>query len=401
KLIILLSMVIFLTCNAQTEEKKVQPEGMETLKAEKTKEEKSLQNSKNADNIEYLKPFDFTKGLYLSAFTVGSNKFETILDSAQAAGINTVVFDLKNMKGRIFFSVPQKDSLRRSRVKPVLNVQKTVKALHRRNMRAVARVVMFHDRYIASRDSTIRPRSTAGGVWQEYRRHGPSWLDPSLLEVQAELLSIVEEAAKNKVDEIQLDYVRFPTQGKVGEAEFDFMRKDSLLAKQDSLYKKRSKIDIITEFTRNVKNICNKYNITLSADVFAIVAWQRAADVENTGQDIARMTKNLDFIHPMIYSSHFSDGFGFRRDVANEPYHIVYKAAKLTKRHSSPSCRVAPYIQANRWRVNYKPEYIYAQLQAIEDLGLDGFILWDAANNYFDTLRWIRERNNSTSMKSE
>jgi hypothetical protein len=227
-------MVIFLTCNAQTEEKKVQPEGMETLKAEKTKEEKSLQNSKNADNIEYLKPFDFTKGLYLSAFTVGSNKFETILDSAQAAGINTVVFDLKNMKGRIFFSVPQKDSLRRSRVKPVLNVQKTVKTLHRRNMRAVARVVMFHDRYIASRDSTIRPRSTAGGVWQEYRRHGPSWLDPSLPEVQAELLSIVEEAAKNKVDEIQLDYVRFPTQGKVGEAEFDFMRKDSLLAKQDS-----------------------------------------------------------------------------------------------------------------------------------------------------------------------
>jgi hypothetical protein len=394
--IIFFCLAIFWACNPQIGKGETEADSSSVTKNTKL-ETDSLKINKPEkitpkDNIEHIKPYDYTKGIYLSAFTVGSSRFETILDSAQAAGINTVIFDLKNMKGSIFFSVSQKDSLRRSRVNPALDVKKVVKTLHARNMRAVARVVMFHDRFIAKHDSTVRPQSITGGPWQEYKRHGASWLDPSLPQVQAEVLAIVEEAAKNKVDEIQLDYVRFPTQGKLDEAVFDFMRKDSLLAKQDSLYKRRNKVDIIAAFVRNVKNICEKYNITLSADVFAIVAWQRAADVENTGQDIGKMTENLDFIHPMIYSSHFSDGFGFRHNVANEPYHIVYKAAKLTKRYSSEGCRVVPYIQANRWRVNYKPAYIYAQLQAVEDLELDGYLLWDAANNYYSTLRWIRKR---------
>lgn len=337
---------------------------------------------------------DFTRGIYLSGFTVGYNNYKAILDSAEATGINTVVFDLKDMKGNIFFALPENDPIKKKRISPIIDIPDFVKTLHKRNMRAVARIVMFHDRFLAKRDSLIRPRKSDGTVWQENRKGKPSWLDPSHPEVQKELLRIIEVVAKKGVDEIQLDYIRFPTQGKISEAIFQFQKEDSLFAIADSNYVFRTKSDIIEEFVKRAKEICLKYDVTLTGDIFAIVAWQRKVDISNTGQEISKMTKYLDAIHPMIYSSHFSKDFGFREKIYDEPYFIVFKGTKLTQKHSHKNCKVIPYIQANRWRVNFKPEFIYAQIQAVNNLDADGYILWNAANKYFDSFRWIRENLN-------
>lgn len=333
----------------------------------------------------------YTRGIYLTAYTVSSSKFYSILDSAQAAGINTVVFDLKNMNGNIFFSIPQKDILTDEKIKPIINIPKVVKALHKRKMKAVVRVVMFHDQYIAKCDSTLRPISSSGKYWKESKKRKPSWLDPSNSKVQKELLSILKKIAKSGVDEIQLDYIRFPTQGNISDAVFSFQIEDSLFAKADSNYVLREKYNIIENFIIQAKDICSKNNVSLTADVFAIVAWQRKSDIEVTGQDIEKMTKHLDAIHPMIYSSHFSADFGYREDVSNEPYFIMYKATKLTKKYSEPNCKVIPYIQANSWKVNYNREYIISQIKAIEDNKSDGYILWNASNRYFSTLNWLKK----------
>ena len=334
---------------------------------------------------------EYTRGIYLTAYTVSSSKFYSILDSAQAAGINTVVFDLKNMNGHVFFSMPQKDLLIEGKIKPIINIPKVVKALHKRKMKAVARVVMFHDQFTAECDSTLRPMSYSGKYWKENKKRKPSWLDPSNTKVQKELLSILKKIAKSGVDEIQLDYIRFPTQGSISDAMFSFQIEDSLFAKADSNYVIRTKSDIIEDFLSQAKDICSKYNVGLTADVFAIVAWQRKSDIAATGQDIEKMTKHLDAIHPMIYSSHFSDNFGYREDVSNEPYFIIYKATKLTKKYADQNCKVIPYIQANSWKVNYDREYIISQIKAIEDIKCNGYILWNASNRYFKTLNWLKE----------
>ena len=258
-------------------------------------------------------------------------------------------------------------------------------------MKAVARMVMFHDQIWASADSLIRPSLADGSEWSESKRRGPSWLDSSNKKVQQELLSLISKVASQGVDEIQLDYIRFPTQGNISNAIFDFQIEDFENSKADSLYVCRSKEDIIVDFVARAKSICNKYGVKLTADVFAIVAWQRAADIKYTGQNITRMSKYLNAIHPMIYSSHFADNFGFRKNVPNEPYHIMYKATKLSQKYSSSDCKTIPYIQANSWKVNYNSSYMIAQIKAIEDLGADGYILWNAANRYNETLRWIKE----------
>jgi len=368
---------------ADTLEKIVQPE-KQKIKTEQIKQEVTKK-------IEYKK---FTKGIYLTAYTINTPKFYAILDSAEAAGINTLIFDLRNMNGHVFFKMPQKGFLMSENIKPIVDIDKVVKAVHKRNMRAVARVVMFHDQLTAQRDSTLRPENVNGSAWKESKRKKASWLDSSNSEVQNTLLDIIEVIAKKGLDEIQMDYVRFPTQGKISEAVFAFQKEDSLKAKRDSTYILRQKSDIIMDFVSRAKRICNKYDVTLTADIFAIVSWQRSADINATGQDIKKMTKHLDAIHPMIYSSHFAKNFGFRENLYNEPYFIIYKGSVLSKKYADSKCRIIPYIQSNSWKVNYGYDYIAGQIQAVIDSDSDGYILWNASNRYYQTLRWIREFDN-------
>jgi hypothetical protein len=353
---------------------------------------KIIQESKGLlDQIENEENKKSIKGLYLTAYKTLSSDFYKILDLADSAQINTVVFDLKNMNGEVFFRTPQNQFLTSENLKPIIDIPKVVKTLHARNMKAVSRMVMFHDMFNAKRDSTIRPQNSDGTTWIESERRGPAWLDSSHPEVQNYLLGLIEQAAKFGVDEIQMDYIRFPTQGNSENASFYFQRADSLMMEQDSTYVPRTRADIITGFLRRAKKICEKYNVTLTADVFAIVAWQRQVDISSTGQDIKRMTEYLDFIHPMIYSSHFDANFGYRENIYNEPYFILYKGTQLTKNNSTSDCGVVPYIQANTWKVNYKKEYVISQIKAIEELNAGGYILWNSSNVYTKTLTWLKE----------
>ncbi len=381
-LFLFLLLFLFTNCTQKTEK-------IETKETQKTLIKKEKIHNHNIKQKPY--PDKFIKGIYLNAYTIASKKFDLILNGAKKAGINTVVFDLKNMNGNIFFKISYQNTMRQRRVLPIVDVNKTVDKLHDNNMRAVARIVMFHDQFLAKNDSLLRPKKKDNSIWQENKKGKPSWLDPSNPKVQDELLELIEKVAQTSVDEIQMDYIRFPTQGNIGDAVFYFQKEDQEFAKRDSLYVFRQKIDIIEDFISRAKNICLKYDVKLTGDVFAIVAWQSKIDVANTGQDMKRMTRHLDAIHPMIYSSHFTDNFAYRENAHNEPFYLMYNGTKLTQENSNKKCKVIPYIQANNWEVNYKPEYIYAQIRAIESCRANGFILWDASNNYLKTLQWIEK----------
>ncbi len=357
-----------------------------TIEQEKFFPDTLLHSVKSYRNINNLEP---VRGLYLSAYTIETSEFQNILNEIVSAGLNTVVFDLKNMKGELFFSTSQKRSLMHENIQPIINPSEVIKTLHGLNLRAVSRIVMFHDQFWASNQDDVRPQTVNGEPWIESERRGPSWLDPSHPQVQNYLLSLINEVASLGVDEIQLDYIRFPTQGNINNSVYYFQEEDRKYFAEDSTYTFRQKEDIITDFVARAYSLCNDHDVTLAADVFAIVSWQREKDISATGQNIRRLSQFLDSIHPMIYSSHFSNNFSFRENVRNEPYFLVYKAAKLTRLYSLPGCRVIPYIQANNYLVNYKRSYIYAQIEAINSLNLSGYLLWNSRNNYWSVLDWI------------
>src|SRR5262249_46507556 len=122
------------------------------------------------------------------------------------------------------------------------------------------------------------------------------WLDPSNENVQGYLSSVVDEALSFGVDEIQLDYVRYPTEG-VWDADFHLKEK------------KLAPADVITNFVKRIHEHTAKSGVPLSLDVFGVVAWRDPRDIEATGQDLRRLAPFIEAVSPMVYPSHFADGF--------------------------------------------------------------------------------------------
>ena len=86
-----------------------------------------LHSVKSYRNINILEP---VRGLYLSAYTIETSDFQNILNEIVSAGLNTVVFDLKNMKGELFFSTSQKRSLVHENIQLIISPSEVVKTLH-------------------------------------------------------------------------------------------------------------------------------------------------------------------------------------------------------------------------------------------------------------------------------
>lgn len=345
------------------------------------------------NNIKRKNRPEFMQGLYITAYRTRGNSFEDLLVNAKNSGINTIVFDLKEMQGDVYFSIKDYPQLQFTSSEPIININRLVEQIHSHGFYAVARLVQFYNISTAKKFPELQATHINGGYWNE-RENTPTWLDPSNPVVQSELLHIIDIVASSNVDEIQLDYVRFPTEGRLSNAVFYFEKIDEQRSIEDSLYIKREKRDIIRDYVRDVREVCDRHNVKLSADIFAIVAWQRKVDIRNTGQDIAYISPYLHNIHPMIYSSHFSDDFQFHtKDFIDKPYAIVKAGLEKTIRHSDSKSRIIPYLQAFGWRVNYNQEYMFDQLKATIESGSKGYILWNAGSSYNKALKWIKEWN--------
>lgn len=331
--------------------------------------------------------------MYLRTDIVAGANFDSLLTSASEAGINNIVFDVKDMKGKVYVDIKNCPTLISRSGDLKVDIAHIVAKIHARKMTATARMVAFHNTRAAEADSTICPKDSLGNRWIESDRKGPQWLDPSLKNVQSDLFSLIDLIVKAGIDEIQFDYIRFPTQGNIDAASFEFMRENERRLYRDSTYTPLTKMDIIAGFLHDVKEQNKHKKVKFTADIFAIVSWQNDADIKATGQDISRMSKYLAALHPMIYSSHFNNEFNYRQDVHNEPYDIIFKGVKRTFQNVDSRCKVIPYIQANSWQVNFKKEFIAAQVAACHDSGAGGFIFWNATVRYETTLSWLGEIN--------
>lgn len=357
----------------------------------------TLQNVEIEKKVYNRRPVpEFTQGLYVTAYTASLKKFDQLLAEAKASGINTIVFDIKEMQGDVYCEIRSDSTLHRFSEVKLWDIDTVIDKIHSYDMNAVARIVQFFNIASAKKYPELLIAHKSGGYWSE-KRGKLTWLDSSNPLVQSDLKALIKKVADTKVDEIQLDYVRFPTEGDLSQAQFYFQKIDAEKAQTDTSYVKRQKKDIIAQYLKDLKEICDEYQIRLSADIFAIVAWQRDVDIRNTGQDISMMTPHLNHLHPMIYSSHFARNFNYRsEDIYNHPYSIVKEGLDLTRQYSHPNCKVIPYLQAFNWKVNYTKTYLFDQFKAVIDSRCPGYILWNAGNHYTQTLSWVKEWNQNT-----
>jgi hypothetical protein len=323
--------------------------------------------------VEKTRPFPKdgeVRAIYLTGGTAGSARGIDLVRRWRQAGGNAVVFDIKDSDGTI--NIPFDHPLaRKLRSYPITNLPKYVRFLHSLDLHVIARQALFRDDNIAQHHSALAVQSRS--LHQPWRENGKLvWTDSSNKEVQDYNLALAKYVAGSGVDEIQFDYVRFPAEGNQADAQFAF-QKDP----------KMHRDDVIAGFLDRAYSELHPAGVLVSLDVFGIMAWQRQVDLSHTGQDIVKMARHCDVLSPMIYPSHFfgMDGYAAPGDA---PEHFIsISMDRFEKITAGSGVVLRPWLQAFRWRTRtYSPEYILKQVSTSNGHHGDGFLFWNAANDY-------------------
>jgi hypothetical protein len=309
-------------------------------------------------------------GIYLTAPMCGSTAVFDGVDRFVAVGGNGVVFDAKDIDGGVsFLSGHPLASWGRGRRHPVISEPKElVRRLHARRLWVVARIACFLDGDLGRSHPELALTDSSGAPWTE---RDQVWVDPTSSTVRSYNLTLACELAAAGVDEIQFDYVRFPTNGWRGDGGGDL---------QEVAARRRA---VITGFLWEARHALAAYSVTVSADLYGVMGWERVADGAVTGQDIAAIAGCVDVLCPMVYPSHYGHGFSGVERPGDHPEQFVAEGCRRFVALSDGRAGVRPWLQAFPFGASsYDARYVRDQLRGAREAGSEGWCLWNPASRY-------------------
>jgi hypothetical protein len=271
-----------------------------------------------------------------------------------------------------------------------------VDSLHKNNIYVIGRITAFQDPYITKvhPDWAVKKKSDKSVVWKD--RKGISFADAGAKPMWEYLTVLAKESYAVGFDEINFDYIRFPSDGDMKDIYFPWSN-DALIANAKPFI--ATSTSSTTQPIRSGKSIVLKgffeylhenlgpAGIPISADLFGMTATNY--DDLNIGQILEYAAPNFDFICPMVYPSHYPVGFMGYKSVAEvnaHAYEIVNYSMKIAaerlKAIGEDPLKLRPWLQDNDYPVPYTPAMVRAQIKATYDAGLTSWLLWDAGNTY-------------------
>lgn len=303
------------------------------------------------------------RGIYIYPFA--AVKFTEYLPYIRNSEINCVVVDFKTDEGYVTYDSNVKLAQKIGAVLPIINLENIVRICRWEGLILIGRIVVFKDKALANYD---RGRYSLKGadkkIWQD--GHGHYWVDPSLAETRNYNIAIAKELASRGVEEIQFDYIRFPsTTGNF----------------KPYIVKCKSKREVIASFLREAKTELESYGVTVSGDVYGCALWMPTLPEE--GQSLELMAPSLDVICPMLYPSHFQSSYKWTPNLREREYNVIFGSLERGAALLGES-RFVPYIQGFNLRTwdGFGPEYIANQIKAVQDSKAWGYIIWHAASKY-------------------
>jgi len=292
--------------------------------------------------------------LRLRALRVGAEaagddeRFAAMLALADETAVNALVFDTKQEGGKVFYETEVTDAHESGAVVNVYDPAERIAQAKEHELYAITRIVTFEDSYRAE----FRPEQAYDGKWIN-PTDTKSWEYPIALGV---------EACRLGFDEVQFDYVRFPSE-------------DAAQISGQLEMTEEERTTVIEGFLRAARERIHAEGCAVSADVFAIVV--SADNDQGIGQSPEELTRHLDAFSPMVYPSHYSPGWLGFDDPNEHPYDVTSDAIQDAQERIEQGVVLRPWLQAFWWT----NEQIRTSIQAAEDLGV-GWILWNAVSNF-------------------
>ncbi|MBA7566378.1 hypothetical protein ES708_08069 [subsurface metagenome] len=318
------------------------------------------------------------KAVYLTGYSLASDqKREDIYRLIEETELNAIVFNAKEDSGHISYNTSVEFFSEIGSVKPLYDIDQVLSEMDERGIYSIARIVLFKDGILpkARPDLAIQNINNGSPIYLD----GGYWADIYSRKVWKYYTELVMELVEKGVDEIQFDYIRGPSRGKL------------YLAHYPSNTADREKIWAISGFLEMVREATRNYQVKISADVYGFVLI--AENDQGIGQLIEELAPYLDYLYPMPYPSHYSSGFlGYSLPEAH-PYEVVkHTLDKGLTRIGDTDCLIIPWIQAFGLQMRYTEREILLQLKAAEDLGIEGFLFWNAGNKYSVVERALKSR---------
>lgn len=318
---------------------------------------------------------DPLRGVFLPPHQYGNRKVTEVLHYGRLAGVNAVVLHVKNPLGNVFWEAqtPLAQEIgapRKHRSLPV-----ALKRFREAGFWTIAKIDIFQDKRLTQKrpDLAILDRRT-GKPWKE--PSGLSWANPHHHAVWQYNVDLANELLAMGFDEIQFDYVRFPSDGEVSQALYPEAPEG------------RNRLETIGAFLQFTRERLQPREATLSVDLFGFVAWKD--EDFGVGQRIEEIAPHVDVICPMLYPSHFPRGFLGQSKPSDIPERIM--AESMARLESRTSVTLRPWIQGF-W---YEPEEIMAQWRGAETERQSSWLIWNPAGNYKTSWEALALRHNLT-----
>jgi hypothetical protein len=304
-----------------------------------------------------LRPFT-VKAVHIGGEVVGDpQRWAELLDMYRRSELNAIMLDLKDEAGLVFYDTEVELARQTGAVFPQYDLVGLARAIHDEDLYLIGRIVAFQDPVTATRRPDLAV--TLGGA--VYSKRGQSFLDPTDVGARKYALDLAVEACRSGVDEVQFDYIRFPD-GFPPEAVFD--------GPSDQ----EARIETIRSFLAEARTLLRPLGCAVAADVFGFTT--SAADDGGIGQKWDVVAAELDVISPMLYPSHYGEGWFSFEDPSAYPAEVVERALEDGLARLESSTVVRPWLQD----FAYDESQVRAQIDVAERFGL-GWMLWNAASN--------------------
>jgi hypothetical protein len=334
----------------------------------------------DADATVKLRP-QTVKAAYLTYYGIGDKRIrERVLELVGRTELNAVVIDVKGDRGLIPYRTEVPAALAAGAQGPVIikDFEAQLASFKAQGVYTIARIVVFKDNVLANhrKDLAIIDTRTRR-PWIDNEKL--AWVDPFREEVWDYVIAIAKEAAAKGFDEIQFDYVRFPTDGKLSAARYSKPNNST------------TRLPTIAAFMAKARRELGPTGVFIAADLFGYTAFN--ANDTDIGQRIEELAPHLDYICPMVYPSGYHLGIPGYRNPVMHSYEVVRESVKMIRQRSQHT-----HVQVRPWLQDFK-DYAFDkrifgvrevkdQIRGATEAGAVGWMLWNPKNDYTaDALR--------------
>jgi hypothetical protein len=304
------------------------------------------------------------RGVHVTMALAGlTGKIEQYI-AMKADGLNAIELDVKDENGEVGFPVNVPLARKVGSARRYYDVRKVVAKIHAAGLYLVGRVVTFEDPLLSAGAPQLAIRRADGSRW--LTSGGLGWTNPYDKRVWKYNVDIAVQAARLGFDEIQFDYVRFPSDGDLSQIRYPGAHTQPMGW-------------TVPMFVKYARSRLKPLGVRLSVDVFGLSATRNLG----IGQFPRRISRYVDAIYPMVYPSHYVSGEYNIVDPDSRPgTTVAYSLRDFRDAVQGSKANLIPWLQDFSLGRTYTLADVRDQIQAARLEHAKGFMLWNAVGLY-------------------